>query len=223
MKRFLLLIALCLPMIAQAVQIEAEIGGAHFSDSGNMTWYQEGLPHNLRLQSPVVSLGIGGDLYASGRYGVAWHAAYAYMGPVRTDAVATPDDANYDRNTKSCRGECIAHSNFVGRGATHGLRLTLEPYVVHRGWRVGIEGGVFIARNSWDMTVYDWIPATGHTPKTIKVSDTSGWQAHPVVGLSVGRGNLDVVYRMYWNQSPKSTLYPAIWSRTQTLTLRYRF
>lgn len=209
---------------AYAVDFEASIGAAKFHDLGNMTWYQEGLPHQLHLTTPAIELGVTGDIVR----GLAWHLGYVYLGRVRTDAVATPDDANYNKETKSCNGQCIAHSNFTGRGDSHGVKITLEPYVTYRGWRIGIEGGAYISKNRWAVTVYDWIPnpGDGMGPRTIRVDDDSGWRASPVVGMSVGKGNWSIVYRHYWNKSPgpgTTTMYPAIWSRTQTLSVRYRF
>lgn len=218
MKHLLaLLLAMCLPS-AHAVDFEASIGAAKFHDLGNMTWYQEGLPHRLQLTTPALELGITGDIIP----GLAWHVGYIYLGRVRTDAVATPDDANYNRHTKSCEGQCIAHSNFTGRGDSHGVKLTLEPYVTYNGWRFGIEGGAYVSKNRWAVTVYDWIGFPGDTPKTIRVDDRSDWRASPVVGLSIGKGAWAIVYRSYWNRS-HGAVYPAIWRRTDTLSVRYRF
>lgn len=218
MKHLLaLLLVMCLPS-AYAVDFEASIGAAKFHDLGNMTWYQEGLPHRLQLTTPAFELGVTGDIIP----GLAWHVGYVYLGRVRTDAVATPDDANYNRYTKSCEGQCIAHSNFTGRGDSHGVKLTLEPYTVYRGWRIGIEAGAYVSKNRWAVTVYDWIGSPGDTPKTIRVDDRSGWRAAPVVGLSIGRGAWALVYRSYWNRSHGAE-YPAIWRRTDTLSVRYRF
>lgn len=225
MKRTIIsAIAACmLPLAAHAVpRLEMGIGATQFQDRGNMTWYQEGLPHTLQLNSPNVEIGFG-DSFEYGRYGVAYHVAGVYMGNVKTDAVATPDDANYDPVAKACRGECIAHSNFSGRGSNFGVRATIEPYITYNGWRVGIEGGVYVSRNVWKMTVYDWRPNPaddlGH--RTIRVDDKAGWMATPVVGITVGTGNFDVSYKHYWHKS--NDTFPAIWRGMNTITLRYRF
>ena len=223
--KLLLALSLLFPCFSQAVEFDASIGAARFSDRGNMFWYQEGLPHQLQLSTLAVDAGFTGDIWRSGRYGVAWHANYAFLGPVKSNAVATPDDANYNRYTKSCEGECIAHSNFTGRGKAHGLRLTVEPYFYVDGWRIGVDAGVFFARNIWKMTVYDWVPERGAEPRTIRVDDSAGFRFYPTFALSIGRGNADVVLRYYRNQSrtDPTTGSPAIWSHTTTLTLRYRF
>ena len=216
-----LLALLALPLAAQAVTLEAGIGVAQFKDRGNMFWYQEGLPHQLHLTTPNVEIGLTGDVLPH----LAWHADAVYMGPVRTDAVATPDDANYDPVAKYCRGQCIARSNFTGRGYSWGARLTLEPYTHVAGWRIGVEAGAYLTRNRWTETVYDWSPNPddGLGLRTIRVDDTSGWRVVPTVGASIGRGNVDLVYRWYRTRSPNSTAYPAIWQSTQSITLRYRF
>jgi hypothetical protein len=220
MKRLLPLV-LALPALAHAWDFEVGAGVAHFADRGNMFWYQEGLPHQLQLTTPALELGVTGDVVPH----LAWHADVVYMGRVRTDAVATPDDANYDPVAKSCRGQCIARSNFTGRGDSIGARLTLEPYTYVAGWRIGIEAGAYITRNRWTETVYDWRPNPddGAGLRTVRVTDDSGWRVVPTAGASIGRGNVDLVYRWYRTRSPNGTLYPAIWQNTQSLTARYRF
>lgn len=223
MKSLILAFAFLFSTLAHAVDIEIGAGVASFRDQGDGTWYQEGLPHKLHLTTPAFELGLTDDLYRGDKFGIAWHAGYVFLGQVRTDAVATPDDANYSLQTKSCIGECLAHSNFTGRGYSHGVKLTLEPYYVYNGWRFGIEGGAYISRNVWKVTIYDRVGFKGDTPYTVYTNDDSGWDTYPVAGVSIGRGNFDVSYRIYWNRSKKGTINPAIWRRADTITLRYRF
>ena len=224
MKRTIIFAA-CLAAcsVAHAVpRLEMGIGVTQFQDRGNMTWYQEGLPHKLQLNSPNVEIGIT-DNWEYGRFGVAYHLAAVHMGYVKTDAVATPDDANYDPVAKGCKGECLAHSNFTGRGSNFGVRATIEPYVTYNGWRVGIEGGVYYSKNIWKMTVYDWrgIYPGEEEKRTIRVDDRAGWMATPVVGVTIGKGNFDVSYKHYWHKS--NAEFPAIWRGMNTITVRYKF
>ncbi len=225
MKRILLFLALCMPPIAHAMQFEAEIGGASFADRGDGFWYQEGFPHRLDLQTPAVSAGFTGDVMRYGRYGLAWHADYVYIGKVHTAALAVADDANYNLTTKGCNGECLPLGRWYGTGFSHGLRLTLEPYVMYRGWRFGVEAGYYISKNYWKMNVQDWQPTFDAIPRELTVYDDGNWRAYPTFGLSIGRENFDVLLRHYRNQSrtDPTTGSPAIWSYTTSLTIRYRF
>jgi hypothetical protein len=225
MNKFLVGALLAVPLAAQAMGIEAELGGAHFSDRGDGFWYQEGFPHILKLQSPAVSVGVTGDVIRQGQYGLAWHANYVYMGKVHTEAIATPDDRNYNLQTKSCNGECLPMAKWYGSGFSHGLRLTLEPYAYVYGWRIGVEAGYYISKNFWRMEVHGWQPDTTVPARDLTVYDDGGWRAYPTFGVSIGRGNFDVVLRHYRNQSrvDPTTKFPAIWSQTTTFTVRYKF
>ena len=225
MKKLVVGALLAAPFAVQAMGFEAELGGASFTDRGDGFWYQEAFPYDLRLKTPVISAGIRQDLYQAGQYGVAFHANYVYMGKVHTEALAVADDANYNIQTKACNGECLPLAKWHGTGFSHGLRLTLEPYAYVYGWRVGIEAGYYISKNFWRMEIHDWQPSRNVAPQNLNVYDDGSWRAYPTFGVSIGRGNFDVVLRHYRNQSRTDPVYkfPAIWSKTTTLTVRYRF
>lgn len=207
---------------AHAVDFEMAVGASKYSDVGNMTWYQEGLPHDLRLVTPAIQVGATGAITSW----LDWHAGYAYLGQVKTDAIATPDDANYDPVAKQCRGECIAHSRFMRSGDVHGIYLTLEPHVDYKGWRFGVHAGPFLHVSRWKMRVDNWIPAVGHEPRTIEVSHKSKIGLGAVVGVSMSRGNWSVQYQRFYDK-PKSDEpngdFPPIWRHTDMLSVRYRF
>jgi hypothetical protein len=225
MKKFLVGALLAVPLAAQAVGIEAELGVAYFADRGDGFWYQEGFPHILKLQSPAVSVGITGDAIRQGQYGLAWHASYVYMGKVLSEALATPLDQNYNLKTKSCNGECLPLAKWHGSGFSHGLRLTLEPYIHVYGWRVGLEAGYYISKNFWRMEITGVQTHPTVPPRDFLGYDDGGWRAYHTFGASIGRGNFDIVLRHYRNQShaDPSAKFPAIWSQTTTFTVRYKF
>lgn len=223
MKRlFLAACAALLPLAAQAVDFEASVGASRYSTIGNMTWYQEGLPHTLDLSSAAVQVGATGAILPW----LDWHADYVWLGNVRSDAIATPDDANYDPVAKACRGECVARSRFVGTGRVQGFAFTLEPHVDVNRWRFSVSGGPFLYRANWDVTVSDWIAAPGDTPHTITAHHTPAWQLGYVAGVGVSYGNLTVQYQRFFDQ-PKSNEaagnFPVLWRHTDMLSLRWRF
>ncbi len=223
MKR--LALAACaalLPLAAHAVDFEVAAGASIYSTIGNMTWYQEGLPHKLDLEFPAFQVGATGAILPW----LDWHADYVWLGRVRSDAIATPDDANYDPATRSCRGPCIAHSRFVGNGMVQGFAATLEPHVDYRGWRFSASAGPFLYRANWDVTVYDWIASPQDTPHTIHAHHVPDWQLGYVAGVGISRGNLTLQYQRFFDQ-PRSNEaagnFPVLWRHTDMLSLRWRF
>lgn len=144
------------------------------------------------------------------------------MGNVHSNAIATPDDKNYSAITKSCVGECIAHSNFVGNGNVQGMKLTLEPNYTYNGWRVGVEAGVFAFRPAWDVTVYNWVPEKGADSQTINASGERNVRVSPVVGASIGRDGLSLAYTYYFNIGSGAPFH-SLWKSAHVVTIRYRF
>lgn len=220
--RLAVIAAALLPCVASAVTVEVGAGVAHYEARGNMMWYQEGLPHRLELNAPAFELGLTGTLLERGRWGLDWHAGYAYMGTAHSDALATPDDRNYSKATKSCVGECIAHSRFVGNGHVHGIKLTLEPTYTYNGIRFGIEAGAYVYRPTWNVTVYNWIPEKGAEPQTITAAGNRHVGVTPVAGVSIGYGNLSVSFLHYFNTGSGAPFH-SLWNGTSTLMLRYKF
>jgi hypothetical protein len=220
MKKFLFgtaLIALMLfSAVARAVDFEVGGGIAHYTTRGDMMWYQEGLPHKLDLNAPVIEAGLSGNVVQQGRWGLDWRALWVYVGNVSSSAIATYDD-NYDKRTKSCIGQCKALDLYTGNGHMNGLRLTLEPNYTWNGWKFGAETGVYIYRPTWHAHTYDK-DGSWHTPKDYQAPI----QFAPVVGASVSRGPWSLAYMHYFSKTNRDPYY-AIWKATDTLTLRYRF
>lgn len=223
MRALLLSLALIAPS-AHAVDFEIAAGQTRYADRGNGFWYQEGpnLPYDLDLKSTGLQLGVVGEVTDW----LDWHATYVYLGRANSDALATPDDANYDLVAKQCRGECIARSRFRGSGDVHGIALTLEPHVDYKGWRVGVMAGPFLYVARWNVRVDEWIGFPGDTPRTINAPHKPKLNVGAVIGLSFGRGPISIQYQRFFDM-PRSDEpngdFPPIWRRTDMLSLRYRF
>lgn len=225
MKRTLaVLAALAFMPAAQAVDLEIAVGRTQYKDRGNGFWYQEGpgLPYDLNLKSTGLQLGIAGQVTDW----LDWHATYVYLGRANSDAIATPNDNNYDLVNRRCIGERIAHSRYRGSGDVHGIALTLEPHVDYKGWRVGVAAGPFLYVARWKVRVDDWISAPGDVPRIYNANHVPKLNIGAVVGVSIGRGPISIQYQRFFDQ-PRSNEpagdYPAIWRHTDMISLRYRY
>lgn len=222
MRRLLFCLALLFAPAAHAVDVEIGAGVAHYNARGNGMWYQEGFPYKLDLNAPVVEAGLAGNVLDRGRFGLDWHATYVYMGDARSDAVATSDE-NYNAAARGCRGTCDFQSRFVGHGGLQGLRFTLEPTYTYNRWRFGIEAGVFVYRPRWHVTVYNRPAETDYeTTHAFQVAGDTSIRVTPVIGASIGRGNVSLAYLYYVNASSGAP-YHSLWNSVHTLTIRYRF
>ncbi|WP_434715522.1 hypothetical protein [Paraburkholderia sp. A3RO-2L] len=205
-------------------QIEAGIGGAAYQHSANGLWYQDGFQHSFDLTAPAIEAGFTGDLYQASHWGVSWHADYAWLGTVHTQAMATPSDANYNPVTQGCNGKCWPLANYMGSGHDAGFLLTLEPHYDWNGWRFGIEGGPYIHRSTWTEDVTGWVPTETAAPRNVIVHNTPHWEVGYVVGASVEYKNFSVTYQYFKNSTSVSSSepYPPIWKNTHVLLLKYR-
>lgn len=223
MRALLLAFALLTAPAAHAWDFEAAVGQTKYADRGNGFWYQEGLPYDLNLKSTGLQLGV----VQSVTDWLDFHATYVYLGRANSDAIATPDDNNYDFVNHRCKGECIARSRFRGSGDVHGIALTLEPHVDYKGWRLGVSAGPFLYVARWSVTVDDWIPVEGAgPPRTIRADHKAKLNLGAVIGVSFGRGPISVQYQRFFDQ-PRSNEpagdFPPIWRHTDMLSLRYRY
>lgn len=225
MRAALLLSLALLAPAAHAVDFEIAAGQTRYADRGNGFWYQEGpgLPYDLNLKSTGLQLGLVGAV----NDWLDWHATYVYLGRASSDAIATPDDRNYDFVNKRCKGECIAYSRFRGSGDVHGIALTLEPHMDVKGFRVGVMVGPFLYVARWEVRVDNWIPYEGAgPPQTIYADHKAKINLGAVVGVSIGRGPISIQYQRFFDQ-PRSNEpagdFPPIWRHTDMLSLRYRY
>lgn len=204
-------------------QIEAGIGGSAYKKAPDMMWYQEGFSHNLQLTAPAVEIGFTGPIYQSAHWGVDWHLDWAWLGTVHSDALATPDDGNYNPKTKSCNGPCLPLARFKGSGHDQGFFFAIEPHIDYGGWRFGIEGGPYLHHVTWTEDVTDdrrW----SNIPISIHAAYSSGWQLSYMLGASVEYKRVALVYQYFESSGKKSDPYGPIWSGgTHMLTLKYRY
>ena len=203
---------------AHAWNLELGAGPTRFDTHGNGTWYQVGFPHTLKLTSWGALLGVADDVTPHW----AVHIDAVYLGSVHTDAIATPVDSNYNPQTHTCNGPCVARSRFVGDGNLWGISVTAEPHLTWRGLSWAVEAGPFVGFPRWGVTVHDWVPGPGAEPRTIHVDNHSRVLLGAVVGASVGHGPWRLGARYYFDQTQHSP-YPAIWRHTASLMLLYSF
>lgn len=211
---------------AAAVDVEVGVGMSMYKPVGNMMWYQEGFPYKLDVRDVGAQVGITGNAWQSGRFGIDWGASYVYLGRAKSDAVATPMDENYSPQEKSCIGECVAMSRFVGSGNVQGVALTLMPYVEHNGWKFGVLAGPFFYVARWDVTVYNWIPGPGHEPRTITAHYRPRLNVGALVGAQVSRGNWTLRYQRFFDRPSGDDTpgnFKVLWKHTDMLSVHYRF
>lgn len=223
MKMIIALVFAAASLPAAAVQFEMGVGASMSPDRGDGYWYQEAFPHKMQMAAPSFEVGITGDAWQRGRYGLAWHADWAWLGTIHTSAEATPSDANYNLKTKSCNGPCWPMSTFNGSGHDQGFLFTLEPYVMVGGYRLAVEAGPYLHKSVWSVTVPNWRPTEDATPRSITVENQNKWRWGSVIGASVSKGNFTLSYQYFANRDPLSDDTGAVWASTQMVTLKYRF
>src|SRR6266404_1931898 len=160
---------------AFAADMEAGLGLSDHAKKNDGYWYQEGFPHKLELKALAVKVGVTGDLWQNNQVGISYHANWVHLGAIHSQALAVPDDANYNLATKKCNGPCLPLANFRGSGHDQGLFLTIDPYRVISGWRVALEAGPYLHRPVWSEAVYNWQPDVSRAPITVHVNNESKW------------------------------------------------
>lgn len=223
MKRALLLAcALLTSPAAHAIDFEVAVGRTQYKDRGNGFWYQEGLPYDLNLRSTGAQIGVTDSI----NNWLDWHATYVYLGRANSDAIGTSDE-DYDYQNHVCKSNpCHSQSRFRGSGDVHGIALTLEPHVDWKGWRLGVSAGPFIYVARWHERVDGFNPGPGQPLQTIDVYLKPKINVGAVLGLSIGRGPITVQFQRFFDL-PRSNEpagdFPAIWRRTDMISLKYRF
>lgn len=211
--------------ITDYVHMELGAGVSRYNTAADGQWYQQGMSHSLGLSAPVLMAGFTGPLYQREAWGVDWHINYVSLGHVSSECECTPMDQNYSTQQHKFLGLYnVPNANFVGNGNAQGIALTIEPYFRYRGWRFGLEGGIFPYRPSWDEEIYNWSPGPGVPTSTISANTPHAWQLGEVVGVSVGRGPLSISIQHYFLPTRfDAQHYPAIWKGADVLMARYRF
>jgi len=208
---------------AGAVDFEMGVGGSHYDKKADGYWYQEGFQNSLQLEPTALEVGVTGNLWRRPSYGLAYHADWVYLGTVHTQAMAVPDDANYNVVSKGCNGKCLPLANFVGSGHDQGFLFTLEPYYVVNGWRFGAEFGPYLHKPLFSEVVYNWQPNPNTPPQTVYAHNMNKWVWSSTYGVSVGRNNFTLSYQYFSNDGVKNDPYSTIWKHTHLLSLKYKF
>jgi hypothetical protein len=209
--------------ISDYVHLEVGVGGSAYQRGRDGRWVQDGFPHKVDLTAPAFEVGLTGDLYQAAKWGISWHVDYVWLGTVKTQSLATPNDANYNLKTKSCNGPCWPLANYVGSGHNQGFALTLEPHYDVGGWRFGVEGGPYVYRSTWSEDVSGWVASPDSSPTSFHINNNPQWAIGAVVGASVSRKNLTLSYRYFINKARPSDPTPPVWDATHVVMLKYRF
>lgn len=216
MKRLLALLLL-LPLFAHAesfFQVEAGLGMSYTKTLGDGTWYQLGVPHEVRTYSPAFIIGVTGSVYSTGNFDVRYHLDYNFLGTQQASCVCVPDsEYNPHAHTASRAG----YIPFSGGGFIHGVSLTLEPGYTYRGYRIGVEAGPFLFWDIWHESRFD--PAY---PTQNDLSHRAVAQLGYVAGASISRGPLSLRYR-YYAEPQKWNPYPGLAHGTHMLLVTYIF
>jgi hypothetical protein len=226
MKRTLIAALLCVASSVHAAtffEIEAGIGGTMTERGRDGRWIQDGLPHDSIKAAPAFEIGFTGNLYQAQYWGLDWHLDWAWLGAVHTNSLDTPDDRNYNLQTKACNGPCLPLANYRGTGHDQGFYLTLEPHADYAGWRVGIELGPYVHRTTWAEDVTGWTSISDPTPRNIHVAHDPKWILGGVAGVSISYKRFSLAYQFFYNKSPASDTTPPVWDGMHMLIAKYRF
>jgi hypothetical protein len=141
-------------------------------------------------------------------------------------------DANYNPHAaNNCNGECLPLVHVQASGTDQGISATLEPHISLHGWRFGVEVGPFLSFPTWNMSVPNWVQATGVRGNVDWQSTSEGnlyWNSNykpqlgGVVGVSIRRGAFGIQFRHYFNKT-QGGAFPSIWASTNTILATYTF
>ena len=203
---------------AHALTFELGAGLRQYQAAPNGIWYQRGFGYNLHLTGPVISFGVIGQIRPWLRYGVR----YLDLGSESTNSIDTPSDANYN-GMNGCVGRCWPLANFVGHGEVQGVALTLQPqYRIAPRLYSFVEGGAWLYRPTWGVTVYDWRPAPTASPQTISVQHHALMQVGWTLGAGVRYGRTSLAMDVYDTQTTGDQ-WTSISRTAWTLMIRQEF
>ena len=209
MRKTLLALALLASAPAFAAHFEVGAGYSRGIVDANGTWYQTQNPYTMKTNSPTWYAGVTGHAY---QY-LAWHLDFVRLGTYSENSWDT-SDRNFNRGVGCGQASC---ANFVGSGASQGIRLTAGPTFGYDGWHISVQGGPFFYRSTWTENVYSrcgtLLVTVQHMPR-IQVGD--------VVGVSLRYRAFSINADRYMMRAPQDRFPPLIYGAT-TLTAGYRF
>lgn len=206
-----------------AIRLEAGVGASLYSKGPDGLYFQQPFPHEMRLEVPAFEVGFTGPLYQRGDWGVDWHADWAWLGSVKTTAMAVPLDDNYNTAMKACNGPCLPLAKYVGSGHAQAFMLALEPHYNYGKWRFGIQFGPTLHKSTWTVDVSDIRYSQAAAPFNLRAPSEDGWRFGTVVGATVSYGQLSIAYQHFFMKPSSSNMTPPVWHSVDLLMLRYRF
>jgi hypothetical protein len=176
-----------------ALALQIGIGITQFGHHSDGIWYQQAFPHDLNTRAESISIGLANDKY---RFGIE------ALGTVKTFAVATSSDADYQANGGAAQWPI---SHWYGTGSVSGLyasRVWTQGYV-------SAELGLYAYRPTWSETIPDWRECKDCPAQYLKVTHQHSWAATPYVGLGITSGNTQfmVTARQTQTRGDKWTAY----------------
>ena len=212
---------------AKAASVEVGAGVAQARTQGNGIWYQDGFQHTLDLRSPVVMLGIKGDLSQH----FAWHVNAVDLGSYSVNSQDTPNDANYSGDGYT--GNALPLANYVGSGSVYGIAATLQAHTAG-AWQFGVDAGPFVYHASWSLSVPNWYPsqqiakgvfeATG--PVDPVATSDAHWALGYVAGVSLSHGPLSFSLSYYSDGAGfnhGADPWPPLWKGQTVAMVTYTF
>lgn len=210
--------------ITDYVHLELGAGVTWYKPLGNGTWIQYGMKENLDLRAPMWTVGFTGPIYTREKWGVDWHVDYVNLGHVSSDCWCTQYDRDYDLKNRRAVSPNVPLAEFVGSGYAQGIALTLEPYYRYRGFRIGVEAGLFIYRPTWDETEIGYQDTPESAPISVSVHTSHAALYGKVIGVSIGRGPFRVAYKHYVLPTKfDDHHYPALWHGADVIEAKYVF
>lgn len=183
--------------------VDLELGAARYAATGDGVWFQQDFPHQLDLTDKSYSIALRGAVAPW----LDWRFGFADLGRVHTDALAVPEDANYDFVNHTCNGPCMPLSRFIGHGGARGFFLTLQPTYRRGKFYAFAEGGVTLMRVQWSMYiqhdptyVYPLYPNAsqdGTTAGECRVCAVDAWGFGRRLGVGIGYGNVSLTYSRF--------------------------
>lgn len=177
--------------ITDYIRLETQAGFNHYSIQPDGTWWQEGAQHSIGRNAFAFAAGVGVSVYRTPGWGVMAHIAYVNLGHLTSECMCTAADVDYNTVLHAVNAQRLSsNSGFYGSGGAQGIKLSIEPYTMYRGWHIGVEAGLFPYRPDWTDTAYN---VTGAI--TYRTSHAVQWGK--VVALNVERGNFGVSFQHY--------------------------
>lgn len=210
MKKLLAPLLLVACSSAFALDFEAAIGYSKF-DQNNGIFYYESQPHENKMTSPSVQLGIAWQAY-----GQRFRAGYWYVGHVTQHSMLYAAGPNVVNGSCSGGPGCGREDWWKGRGTAQTLYLQWEPSYRIGEWRLFADIGPQLVKARYQETEAVYLNGQQYSidgPQEYKVK----WNGYAV---GIERGNVAIVYS---HQPLSSSSDCTFYTKADTISLRVRF